>query len=439
MATVLRQPIDLNSCIKIGGGAVFLLAVSGMWLRPDASAGWILLLLSFSVVLLEPTIRADRRLWVTIWITIGAHALVAGVDAFLWILPVAAPDASTFHHAATQIAVTQSFEFGLDFVFYENLLAGLYAIAGSSRWAGNMFSVLLYSLSCVVLVRISRRLNVENYLIPIVLVFGLLPSALLLGSVTLREGWELLFFMVCIYAAIVVPYSGRKLPWMLTFIVAAVAMGLPHKVLLLYSVCLVPLLLGYVGFVDSNITPKSAITVGLSTSFLFLIAIVGLVTLTESGRTLILGMIDGNLIDEIRLYREHVNRVGDPRTAYGIQLDTSSYVATATSMTGLYFHYLVAAPLQGVENVKDLYALLESALRVVLLGSSVMAAFRLRGRCEAKMVVMLLLVYVSLTMLWSIGTTNYGQAIRHHVLTNWILILLGVPVLGQFASRLGKR
>jgi len=80
VATVLRQPIDLNSCIKIGGGAVFLLAVS----------------------------------------------------------------------------------------------------------------VLLYSLSCVVLVRISRRLNVENYLVPIVLVFRLLPSALLLGSVALREGWELL-------------------------------------------------------------------------------------------------------------------------------------------------------------------------------------------------------------------------------------------------------
>jgi len=430
---------SVSAYIKIGTSGLALIAGAGTWLWPDTSAGWIFVLLSFVVVLLVPTIRGDIRLCMTLWATIAAHVIVAGVDAFYWVLPVAAPDASTFHRAATQIAATQSFEFGLDFIFYENLLAGLYAIAGSLRWVGNMFSVFLFSLSCVVLVDLCRRLHGEKNRITVTLIFGLLPSALLLNSVTLREGWELLFFMVCTYAAIVLPDSDRKPLWLLVLIVAALAMGLPHKVMLLYSVFLVPLLLGYVGYVDSNITSKSAIIVGLSVSIVLLAAIAGLVTLTESGRSLILGMIDGNLIDEIRLYREHINLVGDPRTAYGIQLDASSYVAIAKSMMSLYFHYLVAAPVQGIENSKDLYAVFESVLRIALLVASVVAAFRLRGRPELKLVVMLLLVYVSLTMLWSIGTTNYGQAIRHHVLTNWILILLGVPILGQFASRLGKR
>ena len=410
-----------------------------MWLRPDAWAGWILLLLGFIVVLLDRTIRSDPRLCITVWVTIAAHAIVAGVDAFLWVLPVAAPDASTFHSMATQIAAARSFEFGLDYKFYENLLAGVYAIFGSSRWAGNMFSILLYSLSCLVFVRLSRRLHGEKYLIPTVLVFGLLPSALLLASVTLREGWEILFFMLSVYAAVVAPNNARKVFWVLILIFAAVFMGFSHKALLLYSGCLVPLLLAYVGLVDTRINPISAVSVVVSGTVIVFIAIAGLVTLTESGRSLVWGTIDGNLIEEIRLYRYYLGELVNPRTAFAIEFDTSSSIAIIKSMITFYVYYLVAAPMSGLENLKDLYALLESMLRIVLLGASLLATFRSGSRSEVKTMIMLLLIYTSMTALWSIGTTNYGQAIRHHMLTNWIVILLGVPVLGQFVSRFIKR
>jgi len=33
------------------------------------------------------------------------------------------------------------------------------------------------------------------------------------------------------------------------------------------------------------------------------------------------------------------------------------------------------------------------------------------------------------------GTVNYGTSIRHHVLTNWIVIILGGPVLIDFVVR----
>jgi len=37
---------------------------------------------------------------------------------------------------------------------------------------------------------------------------------------------------------------------------------------------------------------------------------------------------------------------------------------------------------------------------------------------------LLLVLYLLMTMVWSLGTTNYGQAIRHHILSNWLLIVL---------------
>jgi len=37
---------------------------------------------------------------------------------------------------------------------------------------------------------------------------------------------------------------------------------------------------------------------------------------------------------------------------------------------------------------------------------------------------LVLVLYLLMTFIWSLGTTNYGQAIRHHVLSNWLLIVL---------------
>jgi len=40
-----------------------------------------------------------------------------------------------------------------------------------------------------------------------------------------------------------------------------------------------------------------------------------------------------------------------------------------------------------------------------------------------------------MTFLWAMGTVNYGTSIRHHILTNWIIIIIGGPVLIDFVLR----
>ena len=50
------------------------------------------------------------------------------------------------------------------------------------------------------------------------------------------------------------------------------------------------------------------------------------------------------------------------------------------------------------------------------------AAMFLLGR-QNKQWYWLIILYVSLTFLWNIGTSNHGQALRHHIMTEWILIL----------------
>ena len=41
----------------------------------------------------------------------------------------------------------------------------------------------------------------------------------------------------------------------------------------------------------------------------------------------------------------------------------------------------------------------------------------------------LLVIYLSMSFLWALGTINYGTGMRHHVVAVWIVIMLGIPPL----------
>ena len=86
-------------------------------------------------------------------------------------------------------------------------------------------------------------------------------------------------------------------------------------------------------------------------------------------------------------------------------------------------------------NAKDVYALTEGLLRVVFLVAAVAAVMGRRPRSPRGHGILLLAIYVSLTCVWAVGTTNYGQAIRHHLLTKWIILLLGYPLIANFCRR----
>ena len=94
------------------------------------------------------------------------------------------------------------------------------------------------------------------------------------------------------------------------------------------------------------------------------------------------------------------------------------------TLINIYLHYLFA-PWLGIERWVDVYAVAESWMRIILLAGIVVntpGIFRERKGG----VVFIFLLYLGLTALWAMGTTNYGQGVRHHVLTNWMLVMVAV-------------
>jgi len=115
----------------------------------------------------------------------------------------------------------------------------------------------------------------------------------------------------------------------------------------------------------------------------------------------------------------------------------SSLWTSLASITSIYVSYLMAPFLWNVESILDVYAALESLLRFVLICFTIIGWKNARS-AQRRALGLILVLFLSMTFLWSIGTTNYGTALRHHMLTWWLVVVGGVPSLMKFLNRLFK-
>jgi hypothetical protein len=70
----------------------------------------------------------------------------------------------------------------------------------------------------------------------------------------------------------------------------------------------------------------------------------------------------------------------------------------------------------------------EVILRATFIFFSVLGWWKAVG-LQKRLLGLMLVLYISMSFLWALGTTNYGTATRHHILTWWIIVMLGIPTL----------
>ena len=149
--------------------------------------------------------RNSARITLAYWFVIGLHQSVAFTNTFLFTTLGAAGDSHTYHTEATKIGQALALNIhccdsvGRIYSFFEGLLGTIYWIFGSSQLLGSQLSILMFAVSCIVLVKIVDLLELSHYRVYILLIFGSLPSMVLLGSVTLREPYQISFFMLAVY------------------------------------------------------------------------------------------------------------------------------------------------------------------------------------------------------------------------------------------------
>ena len=116
------------------------------------------------------------------------------------------------------------------------------------------------------------------------------------------------------------------------------------------------------------------------------------------------------------------------RTSYDISLDPSSPFMLILSSIKMYSYYLFAGFSWRIDKFVDAYGAVEAISRATLICFSVLGWWKAVG-LQKRLLGLMLVLYISMSFMWALGTTNYGTAMRHHMLTWWITVILGVPPL----------
>jgi len=408
-------------------------------------AGWLLMFFSFSIVLMWKHIRSDTKLVYAIWFCIVLHHAVALLNAYVGGVIGAEADAHSYHRYAVDVSLLGDHVWDSANVSHladmeklradelmdaidnphTNCLGLLYRFFGSSIFFGAELSVLAFVLSCVVLVKLVGLLDLWRFRIGIILLFGLLPSAVIFRSVTLRESWQALFFLLTVYWAIRLQ-KRLGIRTLLFLIMSAFCMAQMHVGLSWYAVYMIVISLywGFLGRSKKNwARPVTFIFTGLLIAYIIVLA-----------QKMGLFMSVGDVLDVVEGFRPDAATIHS-RTTYGIMLDMSSGLGIVKSISTIFVYYLFAPFPWQVENVADINALLESILRFLLLFFAISSWRRSSGEVRSYYS-FLFIVVLGLELMWALGTINWGTAIRHHVPGYSVIVLLGVPGLVPFMQKL---
>ena len=402
-------------------------------------AGWLLMLFSFSIVLMWKHVRSDTKVVCAIWFCLVLHHAMAYLGVYNpnespFFLDVYVPDASQFHGDGVVFAGLSEPEWK---VFSGNVISGstiyfqslgfFYRIIGHSYLFGKELSVLAFVLSCVVLVKLVDHLDLRRFRVGIVLLFGLLPSVMIFTSVTLRESWQALFFLLSVYWAIRLWKQPDilNLPFLLisTFCLAMMHHGLSRFAAYMIIISV------YWGVLGR----KKNVHWARHIRFLFAgLLIVCLIMLAQKVGNL---LNVERALEGIEGVRQSLLKDENVRTVYSFMLDASSVYGLVTTIPMVFVQYMFAPFPWQVENVKDIYALFESMLRFLLLFFAISSWRRSSGEVRS-CYSFLLITVLGMELTWALGTVNWGTAIRHHVPGYGVIVLLGAPRLILFMQEL---
>ena len=390
-------------------------------------AGWLLILFNFSIVLMWKNIRDDTKVVYAIWFCLVLHHAVVFWNVYI-------PDAFSFHGDGLYLALLPEPEWIIfnknGAISFTHFLGFIYRAFSASFLFGRELSVLCFVLSCVVLVKLADLLDMRRFRVGIILIFGLLPSAVTFMSVTLREPWEALFFLMSLYCTI--RLRNRPGIMNISFLLMSVScMSILHHALRYYAVYLVVICI-YWGIFGR----KKNVRVARHVRFLLagiLIACVVVLTQKMGWYMSVRDAIEGATGTRLALLK-----YTDVRTNFSFILDTSSIFGIVTTVPMVFIEYMFAPFPWQIENVKDIIASLESILRFALLFFAISWWHRSSGEVRSHYSFLLIAV-LGMELVWALGTANWGTAPRHHVLGYGVIVLLGAPGLIVFMRKIHFR
>jgi hypothetical protein len=390
-----------------------------IYIFPKDLVGWILSLVPYLLIAYSKTLRKNKNMIIVTFIGLTIHQIIAFTNAFIKTTLGADGDAQMFHNSAVMLITMQiplNFVQGSD--FYTNFLAFFYKIFGESLFLGEQLSMIAVTISVIYLIKIYDEFIHQRFIPGIVILYLLLPTCFLYTSITLREAWEMLFLSTSIFYGLKLKGS-YNFGNILKILISSFLLSLWHNGLLVFNVIFL-----FITFYS--------ISKRLSYKILFIMFIpfmvIGFLYLQKMGFTSQAtdAFTSGNGLTYTQQYRS--NNL-DSRASYGLSLDSTTNIGLSKSLPLIFLSYMFAPFPWQIGNKMDIYACFESFLRFLLVYNAIktwcVSKRDKTKKDERAYYSYLLTVYFCLEILWALGTSNWGTAMRHHLIGYSLLLAVG--------------
>ncbi len=373
------------------------------------------------------------RVKLTLWLGFFLRLVNAFVNGFYGPSYGASDDSLGFHLNAVQYSQNLVFDLFILGNIYSYILSIFYFITTDHLFLGSALSALGWLASAFILLRIMRILSFKmSNQWRVMLIYALIPSSLMYTSVTLREPFQLLFINLALYAALKIYFHRSNAHWLVLFL-AAVGMGILHGVLLASAIFLI---VGTLFLLTTrNRKGMSFTKVVLVSPIVILCLFYGFLLFTTFSYG---DRLEDGLSLAVQTYQEGT-MAAEQRAGYRTDIEINGLGGLILSIPPFLFQYLFEPMPWKISSIVDVIVLLENMLRFWLIWNALkylVGSYLNKPMYVARnyfgnkrFIFFIFLSYLLMETLWSLGTTNWGTASRHHVPS------LGLLLVASFAYR----
>jgi len=349
--------------------------------------------------------------------------LVAIWNGFFGPSPGARGDSAGMHITAMDLPQDFITDFSDGTSIYIFFLSKVYSLTIDTLFWGCLLSCFVWVGSAVFLLKtmdimsFSRRNKSKA-----MLVYTLLPSSILFSPLTLREPYQMLFVNIAIYAAVKIFLNKSFLHWFI-FVPAIICMSALHKGLFLFGYFMV--FSTFIMLARGRVKGFSIVKIVIAIPMFTLIIFLALSQFNNFNKGY--NARSGSKEQELKLTRsiEKYRNTGaesEARAQYMGEEKIKDIMGLLLHSPEIVLSYLFEPmPWRNLIAV-DFVLIFENLLRAWLIWR-VWAGFRKLPTEWKGPLVFIFINYLTLEILWSIGTINWGTAMRHHLSSFGLLVV----------------
>jgi hypothetical protein len=362
--------------------------------------------------------------------------LLAYVNAFIGPTPGGENDALGFHFVGSHYAITGDplahdiYRVGW---YYSLFLGYVYKYSINSIFLGSLFSILAWFLSTLLVLRIMELINASIFQkVCSVSLMSFLTSMIFYSSVTLREPFQLFFLTLLVYSILRFALT-KSLLHLFLLPLALFGLALLHQSLIVTSILL---LLLFTIYLYSKGIKKIWQNFGLYMIFLLMI---GLVPVASSLIQTLSYSFEAGIVESLISHNEGlIGDAGQARARYRIEPPENSFFGIFTYPFIAFFQYQLEPLPWNVSGFGDILLFLENLIRVKILFYLIKFAYK-EGLFSVDYIFPLLISYLIVEGIWSLGTINWGTASRHHIPAMGLLSVLGFFLYSEIEKKFVKK